>query len=236
MSHEVNIHAAQTNILRELLFRPHATFAELQKPTLLSSDHFNFHISRLIDLGFVEKLQRGRYGLTPKGKEYANRLDTDNNTVERQPKIAVILAIERTRVGQREYLFQQRLKNPYFGFWGLATGKMRWGETFEQTAERELMEETGLTATWKLAGIYHEHVRQQETGELLEDKVFFVMHGTNTKGTLVVDFEGGHNEWLSREAALAKPKRFDSFAVELDIIDRDEWVVERLVEYDRENF
>jgi DNA-binding transcriptional ArsR family regulator len=137
MSHEVNIHAAQTNILRELLFHPHATFAQLQKPTGLSSDHFNFHISRLTELGLVEKLNRGQYALTPKGKEYANRLDTDNNTVERQPKIAVILAVERSVDGQRQILFQERLKNPYFGFWGLPTGKMLWGETVDETAARE---------------------------------------------------------------------------------------------------
>ncbi len=33
MSLEVNIHEAQTSILRELLFLPAAGFAELQKPT-----------------------------------------------------------------------------------------------------------------------------------------------------------------------------------------------------------
>ncbi|HSX01134.1 MAG TPA: hypothetical protein VLF67_02725, partial [Candidatus Saccharimonas sp.] len=85
MSHEVNIHAAQTAILRELLFRPSAGFAQLQGPTGLTSDHFTFHINRLLEVGFIERVGRGQYRLTPKGKEYANRLDTDNNTVERQP-------------------------------------------------------------------------------------------------------------------------------------------------------
>jgi predicted transcriptional regulator len=80
MSLHANIHSAQSKILRELLFHPQAGFAELQKPTGLSSDHFNFHISRLVELGLVEKLERGTYALTSKGKEYANRLDTDNNT------------------------------------------------------------------------------------------------------------------------------------------------------------
>ncbi len=134
MSHEIAIHHAQTSILRELLFHPNAGYTELQKPTGLSSDHFNFHINRLIELGHVEKLSRGRYSLTPRGKEYANRLDTDNNTVERQPKSAVILALERERNGQKEFLFQERLKNPYFGFWGLPSGKIRWGETIIETA------------------------------------------------------------------------------------------------------
>src|SRR5690242_16238231 len=100
MSLEVSIHEAQTSILRELLFLPAAGFAELQKPTGLTSDHFTFHINRLVELGLVERVERGRYRLTSKGKEYANRLDTDNNTVERQPKAAVMLTIERARDGQ----------------------------------------------------------------------------------------------------------------------------------------
>src|SRR5690349_5941121 len=105
MSHEVNIHPVQSSILRELLFHPQAGYAKLQAPTQLSSDHFSFHIARLVEIGLVEKVTRGQYRLTPRGKEYANRLDTDNNTVERQPKSAVILAIERERNGQKEYIF-----------------------------------------------------------------------------------------------------------------------------------
>jgi hypothetical protein len=54
MTLEVTIHSTQTSILRELLFHPHAGYAELQKPTGLSSDHFNFHIARLVELGMVD--------------------------------------------------------------------------------------------------------------------------------------------------------------------------------------
>src|SRR3954462_7946894 len=95
MSLEVKIHDAQTLILRELLFTPTAGYAQLQKPTGLTSDHFNFHISRLVELGLVEKAGRGSYKLSLAGKEYANKLDTASNTIERQPKLAVMLAISR---------------------------------------------------------------------------------------------------------------------------------------------
>lgn len=236
MSHEVKIHQAQTLILRELLFRPEAGYSELQKPTQLGSDHFNFHISRLVELEFVEKVSRGSYRLTPRGKEYANRLDTDENTVERQPKTAVLLAVERQRGKRQEFLFQQRLKNPYYGFWGLPSGKVRWGEKIAETAARELMEEAGLEADWRTAGVYHEIVTHQETKELIEDKIFFVCHGTNPKGELVADFEGGHNEWLTRKEAENKEKIFDSFAIELDILDSKQWLYERTPVYDTENF
>lgn len=236
MSIEVNVHDAQMAILRELLFHPSVSFAKLQKNTGMSSDHFNFHLQKLIELKLVEKISRGTYALTSRGKEYANKLDTDSNTVERQPKTAVILAVERKNNGKTEYLFQERLKHPYYGFWGFATGKIRWGETITQTAARELFEETGLTAEHKLAGVYHELVYNQETGEQLEDKIFFVVHCTNVKGEMIKEFEGGRNNWMTRQEALAQPKIFTSFDIEIDIVYSDETFVEKRVEYTKDLF
>jgi ADP-ribose pyrophosphatase YjhB (NUDIX family) len=237
MSLEVNIHEAQTAILRELLFRPSAGFAELQKPTGLTSDHFTFHMNRLKELGLVERKDRGKYHLTAKGKEYANRLDTDNNTVERQPKSAVLLGIERWHEGETQYLFQERLKQPYFGFWGVPSGKIRWGETILECAARELMEETGLQAQLRIAGVYHEHVYQTESGELLEDKIFFVIHCTNTRGSLIEEFEGGRNAWMTEKDGRAKaPKIFASFDTELEIISGRSVFVESRLQYAKDNF
>lgn len=237
MSHEVKIHDAQTSILRELLFHPRANFATLQKATGLTSDHFNFHIQKLVELGLVEKVSRGSYALTPRGKEHANKLDTDNNTIERQPKVAVILcAVRENAKKQKEFLFQERLKHPYFGFWGLPTGKIRWGETIIQCAARELMEETGLTANHRIAGVYHELVYQKETGEQLEDKIFFVVECTKAKGELLENFEGGHNKWMTRKEALGQPKVFTSFDIEIDIVSAKEVFVERRVEYSKDVF
>jgi len=236
MSLEVNIHDAQMVILRELLFHPSVGFAKLQNLTGMSSDHFNFHLQKLIELKLVEKVSRGTYTLTPHGKEYANKLDTDNHTVERQPKTAVILVIERKHDGNREFLFQERRKQPYYGFWGCPTGKIRWGETITQTAERELMEETGLSADCNLAGVYHELVYQEETGEQLEDKIFFVVHCTSIKGDMVESFEGGFNKWMTRAEALQQPKIFTSFDIEIDIVDSDETFIERRVQYTKDLF
>ncbi|HSX33930.1 MAG TPA: NUDIX hydrolase [Candidatus Saccharimonadales bacterium] len=236
MNLEVQIHAAQTSILRELLFLPQAGYAELQKSTGLGSDHFNFHIARLVELGLVEKIARGKYRLSTRGKEYANRLDTDNSTIERQPKIAVVIALERKNTaGETEYLFQERLKNPYYGFWGLPSGKIRWGETIIEAARRESLEETGLDADFTIAGVYHEHAKSK-TEELLEDKVFLVVRGLKSRGTLTVDFEGGHNEWMTFEKAFKKDKRFQSFAKEVDILSGKEWAVEQTVVIDPQEF
>ena len=236
MAHEVKIHDAQTSILRELLFHTQAGFAQMQKPTGLTSDHFTFHISRLVDLGYVEKVAKGMYKLTHKGKEYANKLDTDTNTIERQPKCAVILAVEDD---QGRWLYQERLKNPYYGFWGFPTGKIRWGETILETAARELDEETGLSADYRIAGLYHEHVKSAETKDILEDKLFFVVHCTNPRGNLVADFEGGHNEWKNPKEITAIDKKFDSVEIEINLAKgryEDSVFIERLTSYTKEQF
>lgn len=237
MSLDVKIHEAQTSILRELLFVREAGYTELQKPTGLTSDHFNFHISRLVELGLVEKLQRGRYRLTPRGKEYANKLDTDNKTIERQPKVAVLLAVERQVGGHRELLFQQRTKNPYYGYWGFPSGKIRWGETITQTAARELMEETGLEADYEVVGLYHEHTYLEQEDEATEDKLFFVVHCTHPRGELVAKFEGGVNRWVSIEQARELSPRYTSFDTELAMIEGGRGrFVEETHRYRREQF
>lgn len=236
MSHDVSIHQAQTQILRELLFVDKAGFAKLQKPTGLTSDHFKFHIKRLRELGYIEKQSAGQYSLSTKGKEYANKLDTDNNTIERQPKTAVILVVEKREDNKNLYLLQERLKHPYFGFWGFPGGKIRWGETILQAAARELNEETGLHGEFKHQGVYHEHVIQTESGELLEDKIFHIVHCSKTTGKMIERFDGGRNAWLTLGQAKNKDKRYASFDIEADIGLGKEKFIETTQYYSKEQF
>jgi ADP-ribose pyrophosphatase YjhB (NUDIX family) len=236
MSLEVKIHGAQTSILRALLFLPQASYADLQKPTGLSSDHFSFHIGRLVELGLVEKIDRGTYRLTSRGKEYANRLDTDNNTIERQPKSAIVFGLTRTVNGEIQYLFQQRLKNPYYGFWGLPSGKIRWGETITEAAARESLEETGLHADFSAQSVYHEQVIEKESGLIIEDKIFFIVLGENVGGKLITDFEGGHNEWRTLTDVMAEAKKYATVGTEVELLSGKKWLFEQIVPYSKQEF
>jgi 8-oxo-dGTP pyrophosphatase MutT (NUDIX family) len=235
MSYTVTLHPAQVSILRELLFHRSATFATLQHPTGLSSDHFSFHIARLLKHAFVTKNEDGSYTLSPAGKEYANTIDTDNRTIERQPKVAVLLAATKIVDGREQFLFQQRKKHPYYDFWGFVTGKIRWGESITETAVRELREETGLIGTPIYHGIYHEHAYQEESGELLEDKIFFIMKMIDCTGELIADFEGGHNEWLFPEE-LDGQKVYRSFKTELSIAMEPRSLCEEVYSYPKQDF
>jgi 8-oxo-dGTP pyrophosphatase MutT (NUDIX family) len=236
MSHEAKIHQAQTLILRELLFVPSANFAKLQKITSLESDHAKFHIKRLVELGYINK-QNGGYSLSAKGKEYANKLDTDDNTIERQPKSSTIIIIKHPKTGK--FLIQQRLKNPFFGFLSFFGGKIRWGETVPETAARETEEETGLITRpedWQWRGVYHEIVRHNGSGEIVEDKLFYIMFTDKFSGELITDFEGGRNTWMSLDEVRSDPKHFHSFEIEASAADKNIGLVEKLDTYGDEDF
>lgn len=236
MSYEPNAHPAQVAILRHLLFTPRAVFSELQRSVDLSSDHFNFHIKKLQQEGYVEKLD-GAYKLSGKGKEYANRMDTDENEIEKQPKVSVVVTLERANAaGEREFLYQQRLKNPYYGFWGRLGGKMRWGETVIEAAERELLEETGMTAKFEYKLLYHKRDFDRQSGRLLEDKMFLCVYATEFSGEPVEEFEGGRNRWMTQTEFHQQEKRFESVDEFMDLMDQGVTFAEREFYYDESEY
>ena len=169
MKKEIQLHPSQAEILRVLLFNPKPRFRDLNCQCL-STDHFSFHIKSLMEAGLIVKTQN-RYGLTVIGKEFANRLDMERQTpqIEKQAKVSVLIFATQKQGGVGKYLLQQRLKQPYFGYFGGVGGKLKIGETLFEGAERELNEETGLAAKLSLAGVSHKMDYSQEK-VLLEDK------------------------------------------------------------------
>jgi len=236
MSYEPNTHEAQVAILRHLLFLPHSTFSELQKATNLTSDHFNFHVKKLVEEGYVDKSDK-QYKLTHKGKEYANRMDTDDNSIEKQPKVSVAITLERrNKKGEREFLFQQRKKNPYYDFWGRVGGKVRWGESVLDAANRELKEETGLEADFEYKLLYHKRDFSKTTGKLLEDKIFLCVYATKCEGRLLESFEGGINKWMTVDEFHKMPKRFNSVDEFMELMDSGQTFAEREFYYDESEY
>jgi len=218
---ELEIHEYQASILRELLFRPHARFRDIKKVNV-ENDHFSYHVNRLVDQGLVIK-ESGTYVLSQKGKEFANRLDTESLELEKQAKVAVALHPIRERNGGTEYLVHQRLKEPFYGWYGSHSGKIKWGEKPLETARRELFEETGLKGKFILKGIInmkHYH----EDGRFLEDKYFWVYKVVNLSGTLLKEVEEGRNIWMSEKEYRSKENVFVTFDEMIETLDSDELV------------
>lgn len=206
MGVEINIHPVQGKILRDLLFKTKARFSHLNSKNL-ENDHFSFHLSKLVELGLVEKTKDKFYFLTANGREFANRFDTEKIIIEKQAKVSVLLIPTKGN----KYLVQKRLKQPYFGFYGFVSGKIKWGETLNEAALRELKEETNLLGKVTLVGIKHK-MDYAISGNILEDKYFFVFKVNKTTGNLFDKFEGGENIWLTLKEILKLPDLFDGVA------------------------
>ena len=216
-NYSADAHAAQMKLLRQLLLSSSCKFSELVKATGLTSDHANFHIKQLVEAGLVKHVLKthGQYELTQHGKDYANRMDTDEFVMEKQPKLSVVLDIVNS---DGRHLQQERLKQPYFGYWGRPTGKIRAGETMIEAAARELKEETGLEADLTVLGFYHK-LDYDVDGNFLEDKYFCVVRGVNPRGEMLLESDGQRNEWLTNEEFLAKEKNFGGLEELQDDID-----------------
>jgi len=211
-------HKIQRIILKNLLLNKELRFSELNSESV-SSDHFSFHIKQLVSGGTILKGDDGLYRLTQDGKEYANRFDVDGGEVklERQAKLGILV------IGccNGRYLVQQRLKEPYYGYHGFITGKIKWGEKIYEAATRELKEEAGLTAaTLILKGIEHKMDYTPE-GALLEDKYFYIVKATNLSGELQETFNAGKNFWQTTEEIKALPDLFGDMLKLLDAVDQD---------------
>ena len=213
MKKDIILHKVQSQILKSLIFKTGEIFNKLNE-NKISTDSFTFHLKSLVQEGLV-KQERKRYFLTPSGKEFANRLDVDNANVqvEKQAKIGVLIFAIKKEKNQVEYLLQQRLKHPYFGYYGGVGGKLKIGEKITIAAKREFKEETGLTGKLDFCGINHKTDFSNQK-ELLEDKIFFVFKATDLKGNFIEQFQGGKNIWFS----LTEMKKLDKLFP--DVLDK----------------
>ena len=203
---ELEIHPVQADILLVLTLKSSAKYSELNT-TKMNTSHFNFHVNRLVSLELIEKSDEGKYLLTLEGKRLVDRIDTDSVVIEKQPKVsAMAICVTKSKEGEK-YLMQRRLKNPFYGYLGFISGKVRWGETLSEAALRELKEETGLTGKPVLSAIEHK-MDYSVDKEMLADKIFFIFKVTNTKGKFKERISEGENIWLSEKEIKNEEKVF----------------------------
>jgi 8-oxo-dGTP pyrophosphatase MutT (NUDIX family) len=211
-------HEVQSSILRELIFKNGSNFAALNAMEL-TTDHFSFHIRQLQKEKLIFK-ENGKYFLTNKGKMVAGMLDTDSLKLEKTGKPSIAVTAKKIEDGQEYILMQKRTKEPFFGYWGFVNGKIRFGETSAQTAQRELEEETGISGNLKHLCVFHK-LRGPDENTILLDNFFFIYIVHEPLGTIKNTPEG-ENVWCTFEQAKTLSPVFPGFEDVFTIVINEE--------------
>lgn len=133
-------HHIQRDIVKQLMRAEQVRFSEL-KPKGLESNLFMYHLKQLIADGLVQKVELG-YTLTPLGKQFVSRVNLESLKIRVQPKILSILMVHRT---DSKWLLLERLHQPRLHTVGFPSGKLHFGESLLEGAQRELYEKCNLT-------------------------------------------------------------------------------------------
>ena len=208
---EVKLHYYQKALVKKLtLSKSGKRFNQLIIKDL-ESEHMNYHLKQLVEIGFVGKLKEN-YMLTDLGKEYSNLLDDGMAVIEKQPKTSIIIwGVRKNAKGEVEHLLNKRLKQPYNGKIGRITGKVLFGETLQEAAARELYEETGLTAeNFTLEEIYRK-MRKREDGVFVQDVIFYLFFVTSFSGKLIKKTPFQENFWASKKEIYGNKNKYDLY-------------------------
>ncbi len=194
------LHPTQTGILNQLLFAKTLRFTDLKIDPEIENNTFQFHLNKVIELGYVEKTALG-YSLTEEGKILANYIDIPKNkfTVNRKSSVRLYCMRDRSDDQKnkiaREVLIKTRFKHPFFGLQGFPTGKILAGEYFVDAAKRVAQSELALSGNPQLIRVAHYMVKSERTGKLLDDNIFFDFYINNPAGELSFS-TASHFEWV----------------------------------------
>ncbi len=199
------LHHAQSAILSTLQYATRARYSELQHAAGMESDSFKFHIRKLVHNGSIFKADDGLYELTAEGKAFVSRLDRGTGREIEQPKSSMLMIV---RCG-KFVLAHRRDREPFNGFWGIASSPVLRGVPLTESAARALRTQTGVVAQFRVAGSYRV-IDQTKRGVVLEDKIFAVMVADLDRLTPPREWSGGESLWMSVDELLAKTPLFPS--------------------------
>lgn len=189
------IHPIQVDIITYLTSHPHARYTDLNT-TKMTTDHFNFHLTRLLDSDLVKKSEDGKYSLTKNGKKMINTLATGQQLLFDQYKIVVLVICKAKMSGITKFLLQKRQKEPFFGIYDLLSGKVQWTETTQDAAQRILKEKISLPFVPTFSHIKHK-IDKDKKGEIIENKFLYV-YTIDLSQQVVKKVQGQNLLWASR--------------------------------------
>lgn len=96
-------------------------------------------------------------------------------------------------------LLVKRARPPAQGEWAIPGGRLRFGETLQQAAERELLEETGITIKAGEPIFTFETIERDDHGNILFHYVIVDLSATYVSGEPIAGDDAAMAAWLSPE-------------------------------------
>jgi 8-oxo-dGTP pyrophosphatase MutT (NUDIX family) len=194
-------HPIQLSIIEVLRVAPEGLRYARMRPEGIENDLYNYHLQYLLKQKLVEK-HADKYTLSDGGKRYLMELNPLNEHGESNRfKMASLCLVTRKTTKGTEVLYQQRVRQPFAGEWGLIGGGIHRGEPAIQAASRRLREEAGLFAEFRLAGLMRK-IKFDKEGELYGDILFHVCVADKYTGELVAENNYGKQRWIPHEEAI----------------------------------
>ncbi len=201
----------QNKIFRTLMHFPGSSFSDLWDKKV-ESNKFNYYLKKLEKEGFIEKKDL-KYYLTVKGKCFSLSVCGETGKEEKSPMVTLLLVIKK---GEK-FILYNRLKEPYYGYFGFPGAKIRKGEEILLSAKRELKEETNFDCDGKIVGIHN--IKTINNNQLFQHMLQFVVLFENPTGELITESREGTYNWATEEEILSKKNIFPDISLVLKTIE-----------------
>ncbi|QHN42618.1 NUDIX domain-containing protein [Candidatus Mycosynbacter amalyticus] len=178
-------------------------YAKLKPDAEIPNDLYNYHLRKLVSDGIVEKTHQG-YTLSEQGRRHVADTHHTSDQGDRLFKYNVLLVVAREIDGILHILNQRRTAQPSYGIVGIPGGTILKSEPLLEGAARKLMQETGLTGTFRYIGT--ERRIFYRDAQLFSDVLFPFCLCTDASGE-PTSTEFGDNFWVPIDEALANDSR-----------------------------
>lgn len=229
------MHGVQVSIVTTLRAATRARYSELLRVSGVEGDRFKYHLKALVKAALVQKDIDGLYILTASGKEFTNRLDKQTGREIAGPKASMLLVVQSVHAGETFYLAHQRQREPFYGFWGIASAPIVRGVPLDDAAARAICHQTGLQAAFDCRGMCRV-IDRTANGTVLEDKLFAVMVATVANRPSPQAWVGGTSMWLTRQALVKRSPLFPTTTTALAMVTSGLSYTEAVYVYDVDDY
>lgn len=123
-----------------VLLRQEAASIKDMRPVDVPANQFSYHLNNLIQQKYLQKIERGKYTLTPLGLQFAGKLSTETNE-QRDNMKTVIVLYGKTDDG-RVSLFEWS-RQPYMRTVTLPHDRMAYSDTLEAAVKTACIDKLG---------------------------------------------------------------------------------------------